>query len=97
MSSAAARGDFVVLTTDNPRSEDPETILDDAEGGLKTSSTPYLRISDRAEAIAAAIHEAESDDVVLLAGKGHETYQDFGDHRIDFDDRRVAAAVLAAL
>ena len=97
MSSAAARGDFVVLTTDNPRGEDPETILDDAEGGLKTSSTPYLRISDRAEAIAAAIHEAEPDDVVLLAGKGHETYQDFGDHRIDFDDRRVAAAVLAAL
>ncbi len=97
MSSAAVCADFVVLTTDNPRSEDPEAILDDAEVGLKASSTPYRRISDRADAIAAAIHEAGPEDVVLLAGKGHETYQDFGDHRVDFDDRRVAAAVLGAL
>lgn len=97
MSAAATGAHFVVLTTDNPRSEDPEAILDEAEVGLSSSSTPYLRIADRADAIAAAIHEAEREDVVLLAGKGHETYQDFGDHRIDFDDRRVAAAALGAL
>jgi len=97
MSSAAARGDFIVLTNDNPRGEDPEAILDDAEVGLKASSTPYLRIADRGAAIAAAIHEAGPGDVVLLAGKGHETHQDFGDHQVAFDDRQVAAAVLRTL
>jgi UDP-N-acetylmuramoyl-L-alanyl-D-glutamate--2,6-diaminopimelate ligase len=97
MARATAGADFVVLTSDNPRSEDPEAILDDAEQGFNPASPPHLRIRDRAEAIAAAIAEAGPDDVVLLAGKGHETHQDLGDQRIDFDDRRVAAAVLEEL
>jgi len=97
MARAAAASDFVVLTTDNPRGEDPGVILDAVEAGLSTLSTPYLRVADRAEGIAAAIGEAGPADVVLLAGKGHESYQDFGDHRVAFDDRVVAASLLGAL
>jgi UDP-N-acetylmuramoyl-L-alanyl-D-glutamate--2,6-diaminopimelate ligase len=97
MARAAAASDFVVLTTDNPRGEDPGAILDAVEAGLSTLSTPYLRVADRGEGIAAAIAEAGPADVVLLAGKGHESYQDFGDHRVAFDDRVVAASLLGAL
>ena len=97
MARAASASDFVVLTSDNPRTEDPEAILDDAEAGLVGSNTPYAREADRAAAIARAIDEAKPNDVVLLAGKGHERYQEVAGERLEFDDRRVAAAVLDAL
>jgi UDP-N-acetylmuramoyl-L-alanyl-D-glutamate--2,6-diaminopimelate ligase len=87
---AAQLADVAIATSDNPRSEDPEAILDDIEVGLKRSGRDYLRIVERREAIFRAISEARSGDVVLIAGKGHETYQILGGRTIHFDDREVA-------
>ena len=84
---ATELADTAVLTSDNPRSEDPERILDDMVEGVKGH---YIRISDRAEAIQHAITHAVDGDVVLIAGKGHETYQIVGDQVLDFDDRQIA-------
>jgi UDP-N-acetylmuramoyl-L-alanyl-D-glutamate--2,6-diaminopimelate ligase len=98
MAKAAAEGsDIVVMTSDNPRSEDPEKILDDAEAGLRGLATPYHRLADRREAIAFAIGLAQPNDVVVLAGKGHETYQILGDRTIHFDDRETARDILARI
>ncbi|MEE2827590.1 MAG: cyanophycin synthetase, partial [Myxococcota bacterium] len=97
MARAAAHAHQVVLTSDNPRSEDPEQILDDAEEGLRGGSTPYRRIADRAAAIREAIAGATAGDVVLLAGKGHESYQELATGRIEFDDRVEAFAALEAM
>lgn len=97
MGEAAGRGaDLVFATSDNPRSEDPLQILREIEKGLAESPPPlgYEIISDRAEAIRRALGEARDGDVVVIAGKGHETGQEFADRMIDFDDRLVAAEVL---
>ena len=95
MGSAAGEGsDFVVLTSDNPRSEDPLAIIDDALAGLKRSGTSYLIEPDRERAIRAAIEAAQPDDIIILAGKGHETYQILKDGPIPFDDREVARRIL---
>jgi UDP-N-acetylmuramoyl-L-alanyl-D-glutamate--2,6-diaminopimelate ligase len=94
--AAASLSDFVVLTSDNPRTEDPEAILRDAEVGLKKVGKPYLKMVDRREAIERAIREARAGDVVVIAGKGHENYQIIGDHTLHFDDREVAREALAA-
>jgi UDP-N-acetylmuramyl-tripeptide synthetase len=93
--AAASLSDFVVLTSDNPRTEDPEAIFRDAEVGLKKVGKPYLKIADRREAIHRAVAEAHGGDVVVIAGKGHETYQIIGDKTIHFDDREVAREALA--
>lgn len=77
-----------VFTSDNPRTEDPQSILDDMTNGLKASH--YDVIVDREEAIFHAINCAEENDVVLIAGKGHETHQQIGTKKYDFDDREVA-------
>jgi UDP-N-acetylmuramyl-tripeptide synthetase len=87
---AGRLSDFVIVTSDNPRSEDPESILNEIEPGLKRSGRKYLKIQDRREAIFRAIREARSGDLVLIAGKGHETYQIIGTKRTHFDDREVA-------
>ncbi len=87
---------FAYLTSDNPRSEDPEAILDEIERGLVGAVGESVRIVDRAEAIRAAIRRAEPGDTVLIAGKGHETYQIFKDSVVPFDDRLEAARALAA-
>ncbi|WLR59667.1 UDP-N-acetylmuramoyl-L-alanyl-D-glutamate--2,6-diaminopimelate ligase [Guptibacillus hwajinpoensis] len=84
---ATELADTAVLTSDNPRSEDPEQILDDMVEGV---SGHYIRITDRAEAIHHAVTHAVEGDVVLIAGKGHETYQIIGDQVLDFDDRQIA-------
>ncbi len=84
------------LTSDNPRSEDPEAILDDVAKGLAGARAETFRIVDRAEAIRTAIRRAEPGDTVLIAGKGHETYQVFKDSVVPFDDRLEAARALAA-
>ncbi|HVG30837.1 MAG TPA: UDP-N-acetylmuramoyl-L-alanyl-D-glutamate--2,6-diaminopimelate ligase [Pyrinomonadaceae bacterium] len=94
--AAAGLSDVVVLTSDNPRTEDPEAILRDAEVGLKRVGKPYLKLTDRREAIRRAIGEAHSGDVVVIAGKGHETYQIVGDETLHFDDREVARESLAS-
>ena len=78
--------DQVILTSDNPRTEDPERILDEIEAGMKGS---HERIEDRRDAIARALAISSSDDVILLAGKGHETYQIRGTTRLPFDEREI--------
>ncbi|WP_067931583.1 UDP-N-acetylmuramoyl-L-alanyl-D-glutamate--2,6-diaminopimelate ligase [Alicyclobacillus kakegawensis] len=92
MAATACRlADWTVLTSDNPRTEDPESILDDMEAGVcRDYPGRYERISDRREAIFRAVELAQPGDVVLLAGKGHETYQIIGHTKYPFDDREVA-------
>ncbi len=87
---AARLSDIAIVTSDNPRSEDPLAIIEDIEVGLKRTERHYLKLPDRREAIFRAIEEARSGDVVLIAGKGHETYQILGDRTIHFDDSEVA-------
>ncbi|TCP29087.1 UDP-N-acetylmuramoylalanyl-D-glutamate--2,6-diaminopimelate ligase [Scopulibacillus darangshiensis] len=86
--TAVKYSDLTVLTSDNPRTEDPERILMDMEAGVRGAS--YEKIVDRSEAINFAVREAEDHDIILIAGKGHETYQIMGTDKIDFDDRKVA-------
>lgn len=82
--------DFTVITTDNPRSETPESIMDMIEEGLVSSgSKDYIRETDRKKAVFKALNMAEKDDTVLIAGKGHENYQEFENHRVKFSDREV--------
>ena len=92
--AAAELSDYVVLTSDNPRSEDPLAIMNDAMVGLRRYDTPHLAEPDRERAIRKAIETAGPGDVVILAGKGHETYQILKDGPIAFDDREVARRVL---
>jgi UDP-N-acetylmuramoyl-L-alanyl-D-glutamate--2,6-diaminopimelate ligase len=93
---AANLADYTIITSDNPRSEAPLEIIREIENGF-TQANPeahYLLEVDRAEAIRKIIWEAGPGDLILIAGKGHETYQQFADHTIHFDDREVAGAVL---
>ena len=92
--AAGELSDFVVLTSDNPRSEDPLAIMNDAMVGLRRFDTNYVAEPDRERAIRKAIEGAGPGDVVILAGKGHETYQILRDGPIPFDDREVARRVL---
>lgn len=97
MGEAAGRlSDLAVATSDNPRSEDPAAILEEVRQGLAASAPPegYRVVVDRAEAIADAVRAARSGDVVVIAGKGHETGQDIAGVVTPFDDRLVAAGVL---
>src|SRR5579862_2532812 len=95
--AAGELSDFVVLTSDNPRSEDPIDIMNDALVGLRRFDTAHMVEPDRAKAIRRALQEAQPGDVVLIAGKGHETYQVLKDRTIDFDDRVTARQVLQSL
>ncbi len=91
---AGRMSDLVVATSDNPRSEDPEAILDEIEVGLKRASANYVRIADRREAIAYALGAAGAGDAVVIAGKGHEKVQVLKDKVIPFDDAQVACELL---
>jgi UDP-N-acetylmuramoyl-L-alanyl-D-glutamate--2,6-diaminopimelate ligase len=93
---AGELSDLVILTSDNPRSEDPLQIMNDALVGLRRTDTRTIVEPDRALAIRKAIEEAHAGDVVIVAGKGHETYQIFRDGSIHFDDREVAREALRA-
>jgi UDP-N-acetylmuramoyl-L-alanyl-D-glutamate--2,6-diaminopimelate ligase len=109
MGAVAARlSDLVIVTSDNPRSEDPGRIIDEVKRGIvmpadrtpphaprAPKSTPYLAISDRHAAIERAVHDARPGDLVLIAGKGHEKYQVIGDRTLPFDDVEVARTALA--
>ena len=98
MGEAAGKGsDFVVLTSDNPRSEDPLAIINDAMVGLQRSGTKYAMEPDRRKAIAVALKQATPGDIVLLAGKGHEKVQVSREGTIPFDDVEVARETLTAL
>jgi UDP-N-acetylmuramoyl-L-alanyl-D-glutamate--2,6-diaminopimelate ligase len=92
--AAAELSDFVVLTSDNPRSEDPLAIINDALKGLWRHDTPHVEEPEREKAIRIALAKAEPGDIVILAGKGHETYQILKDRTISLDDREVARRVL---
>jgi UDP-N-acetylmuramoyl-L-alanyl-D-glutamate--2,6-diaminopimelate ligase len=89
---AATHADVAIFTSDNPRSEDPDQILKDMEAGAQQGD--FKTIIDREEAIRYAIERAKKDDIILIAGKGHETYQIIGQEVVDFDDREVAKKVI---
>ena len=95
--AAGDLSDVVVLTSDNPRGENPQSILDEVGVGLRGRAASWTADPDRAAAIAAILGEARDGDVVLIAGKGHETVQIFAEHTIAFDDRKVALAALRDL
>ncbi|MEB3263248.1 MAG: UDP-N-acetylmuramoyl-L-alanyl-D-glutamate--2,6-diaminopimelate ligase, partial [Synechococcus sp.] len=92
---AARLADRVVVTSDNPRTEDPQRILDDVVAGIPSGAAPQVEV-DRARAIAETIATAAADDLVLIAGKGHEDYQILGTTKIHFDDREEAEKALRA-
>ncbi len=94
---AGTHSDSVIVTSDNPRTENPLKIIREIETGLKETACPYLAISDRREAIHHAIRQAKPGDVVLIAGKGHETYQIVGSDKFHFDDREIACEALEKL
>jgi UDP-N-acetylmuramoyl-L-alanyl-D-glutamate--2,6-diaminopimelate ligase len=95
MGRAAGEGsDLVVLTSDNPRSEEPMTIIDEALTGVRETTTECIVEPDRAAAIAVAIRAARAGDIVLIAGKGHEKVQILRDRTVPFDDVAVAEGVL---
>jgi UDP-N-acetylmuramyl-tripeptide synthetase len=97
---AARLSDIVVITSDNPRSEDPSRIIEEVNLGAapetRQSGAEVLAIVDRREAIEQAIARAAAEDVVLIAGKGHEKYQEIGGRTLPFDDVAVARAALEA-
>ena len=98
MGRAAGEGsDLVVLTSDNPRSEDPLAIMADALPGLLETGTEYVVEADRAQAIRVAVEAARPGDIVLIAGKGHEKEQVLRDGTVPFDDAVVAAEAIRAL
>jgi len=80
--------DYAIVTSDNPRKEDPNAIIAEIEKGFRSSR--YVKIADRTQAIGRAITLAQPRDIVLIAGKGHENYQEFADYTIPFDDIQVA-------
>lgn len=92
---AAKLSDVIVVTSDNPRTEDPDAIIEDILTGIKGSKVRKIVETDRTKAIRAALEEAETDDIVLLAGKGHETYQIFGTEKIHYDEREVVRDILS--
>ena len=92
--AAGSLSDVVILTSDNPRTEDPEQILADAAKGIEKTGKPFRKIADRRAAIHEAINEADPADLVLIAGKGHEDYQIIGREVFHFDDKEVAREAL---
>ena len=94
MGAAAERNaDRVFVTSDNPRSEDPDAIMNQIVSGFDQPQRAR-RISDRAEAIATAVREAAADDLILVAGKGHESYQQIGAEKRPFSDRMLVREIL---
>ena len=91
---AADNADFVIVTSDNPRTEEPVAIIDEIVEGLKDKQTPYTVICDRIEAIGWAIDNSRPGDVILLAGKGHEDYQVIGHEKHHMDEREIVAQFL---
>lgn len=93
--AAASLADRAILTSDNPRSEEPRAIIADMEEGARSTGRPYEIEPDRRAAIRAAVRDAAAGDVIVIAGKGHESGQEFAGHTVPFDDRAVAREELA--
>ena len=89
--AAADWSDFAVITTDNPRTEEPAAIIRDILPGFDGSDTPYEVVEDRVEAIRWAMDHAQKDDVIVLCGKGHETYQEVNHQKFHMDEREIVA------
>ena len=87
--------DLTIITSDNPRDEDPQAIIDDIKTGMAKTSGKYVEIPDRKEAIAYAIHHGQPGDVIVLAGKGHEDYQEIKGVKHPMDERDLIADILA--
>lgn len=95
---AQAIADSIIVTSDNPRTENPDSIIDDIMTGFTNPDSANIAIQpDRKLAIVHAVNSASKDDIVLIAGKGHETYQIIGDKKYDFDDRQIASDALEKL
>jgi UDP-N-acetylmuramoyl-L-alanyl-D-glutamate--2,6-diaminopimelate ligase len=89
-----AIADHAIVTSDNPRKEDPIAIIEDIKPGFRRLNPEF--VPDRKEAIFHAIAMAKPRDIILIAGKGHETYQEFADHTLPFDDAAIAASALGS-
>lgn len=94
---AAELSDLVVVTSDNPRTEEPMAIIEEILGGMKNTQTPYIVEENRRKAIRIALRSAEKDDIILLAGKGHETYQILGTEKTRLDEREEVALALCEM
>lgn len=86
--------DFSIITTDNPRTEKPEDIINDIEKGIAKTKGNYKIIVNRQEAIEEAINMMNRKDIVVLAGKGHETYQEIDGQKFEFDERQIVKKIL---
>lgn len=91
---AGRLADFSIVTTDNPRTEKPEDIIADIEEGIAKTKGNYKIVVDRKEAIKEAIDMANKRDIVILAGKGHETYQEINGVKNEFDERKIVKEIL---
>jgi UDP-N-acetylmuramoyl-L-alanyl-D-glutamate--2,6-diaminopimelate ligase len=92
---AGKYADFCIVTSDNPRSEDPSEIIRDILSGMKNASAEYVVVENRRDAIEYALRHGREDDVIILAGKGHEDYQELKDGKIHFDEREIIAEILS--
>ena len=98
MGEVAGRlADLTINTSDNPRNEDPQAIIDDIITGMKKTDGEYVEIIDRKDAIRYAIENGEPGDIIICAGKGHETYQEINGVKHDMDERVLIAEVLEEL
>jgi UDP-N-acetylmuramoyl-L-alanyl-D-glutamate--2,6-diaminopimelate ligase len=95
--TAGKFADFTIITSDNPRSENPESIVKDIEKGIIPTGADYICIVDRKQAIEYAIKNAQPGDVIILAGKGHETEQIFADRTVHFDEREIVREILRGI
>lgn len=86
--------DYCIITSDNPRHEKPEDIIRDIERGMQTINSSYEKITDRRCAIKRGIEILKEEDILIIAGKGHEDYQIIGDNKVHFDDREVVNELL---
>ena len=94
---AIDNADYVIITSDNPRTEPPMSIIDDILQGIGKTKTPHITIENRKQAIKYAIENAQKDDIIILAGKGHEDYQIIGTEKLHFDEREVVEETLSKL
>ncbi len=95
MGEVAGRlANFSIVTTDNPRTEKPEDIIHDIEEGIAKTKGNYKIVVDRKQAIEEAIYMANRQDIVILAGKGHETYQEINGVKNEFDERKIVSEIL---